>query len=74
MAKTSAFQQALEAVEALSLEDREILLDITQNRLHEQRRKQLVQEITEVREEYAQGNVKVGSVSKFLAALVDDEN
>ncbi|WP_263480322.1 hypothetical protein [Oscillatoria salina] len=42
--------------------------------MHEQRRKQLVQEITEVREEYAQGNVKVGSVSKFLAALVDDEN
>lgn len=31
--KRSAFKQALEAVEALSLEDREILLDIIQNRL-----------------------------------------
>ncbi len=32
--KTSAFQQAIESVESLPLEDQEILLDILQKRLH----------------------------------------
>jgi hypothetical protein len=36
--KTSAFQQAIESVESLPLEDQEILLDILQKRLQERRR------------------------------------
>ena len=39
--KASAFQQAIESVESLPLEDREILLDILQRRLQEWRRTNL---------------------------------
>jgi ABC-type Fe3+/spermidine/putrescine transport system ATPase subunit len=67
--KTSAFQQAIESVESLSLEDQEILLDILQKRLHQQRRTNLTQEIREIRQEFTQGQVQFGSVDQFLKEL-----
>lgn len=69
--KTSAFQQAIEAVEALSLEDQAMLLEIIQNRQRQQRRNELLQEVAEVRQEYAKGNVRSGTVAEFLAELDD---
>ena len=67
--KTSAFQQAIESVESLPLEDQEILLDILQRRLLERRRTNLYQEVSEIKQEFASGNVKFGSVDQFLAEL-----
>jgi hypothetical protein len=67
--KTSAFQQAIESVENLSIEDQEILLDLLQKRLHQAKRSKLSQEITEVRQEFAEGNVQYGSVEQFLAEV-----
>jgi hypothetical protein len=69
--KTSQFKQALETVEFLSLEDQVMLLDILQNRLRQQRRNELLKEAAEVRQEYAEGNVKFGSVVDFMAELDD---
>lgn len=69
--ETVSFQQAIEVVESLSLEDQEMLLDILLKRLAQQRRKILVQDIADIRQEYAQGNVQFGSVSDFLAELDD---
>ena len=69
--QTSQFQQALEAVEVLSLEDQAMLLDILQNRLRQQRRNELLKEVAEVRQEYAEGTVKFGSVADFMAELDD---
>jgi hypothetical protein len=51
----SAFQRAIEAVEALSLEDQQALLELLQQRLADQQRQALSQEISEVRQEYAEG-------------------
>jgi len=67
--KTSTFQQAIDVIEALSLEDQEILIDIIQKRIKEQKRKQLLQDIAEVETEYAEGKVKFGTVDDFLAEL-----
>ena len=67
--KTSAFQQAIESVEILSLEDQEILLNLLQKRLHQAKRTKLSQEITEVRQEFAKGNFQFGSVNQFLAEV-----
>jgi hypothetical protein len=69
--QTSQFQQALEAVEVLSLEDQALLLDILQNRLRQQRRNELLKEVREVRQEYTEGNVKFGLVADFMAELDD---
>lgn len=67
--KTSLFQQALEAVEALSLEDQTVLLDTLSHRLNQRQRQQLVEETQEVQEEYQAGKVKFGSVNDFLSEL-----
>jgi len=67
--KTSALQQAIELVESLTIEDQEILLDILQKRLQERRRTNLYQEVCAIKQEFAEGNVKFGSVDQFLAEL-----
>jgi len=67
--KTSTFQQLIESVENLSIEDQEVLLDILQKRLQQKRRAQIAKEITEVRQEVEEGNFQVGSVDQFLQEL-----
>lgn len=67
--KTSTFQKLIEAIEDLSLEDREILIDIIQNRLKQERREQLFQEIAEAERDYAQGNVRRGSAAELFKEL-----
>ena len=69
MVKTSTFQQAIETVEKLSLEEQHMLIDTIQKRLHQQRRAVLSQEITEIRQEVTEGKVKFGSVDDFLEEL-----
>ena len=67
--ETPPFQMAIDAVEALSLQDQVVLLDILNNRLKQRQSQQVVQEIKEVQQEYAEGKVKFGSVNDFLAEL-----
>jgi hypothetical protein len=67
--KTSLFQEALNAIEALSLDDQAALVDVLHNRLKLRQRQQVVQEIKEVRQEYRDGKVKFGSVDDFWAEL-----
>jgi hypothetical protein len=67
--KTSLFQKALEAVEALSLEDQAVLVDTINTRLKQHQHQKIVEEIAEVRQEYQIGNVKFGSVDDFLSEL-----
>ncbi|WP_293127012.1 hypothetical protein [Microcoleus sp. bin38.metabat.b11b12b14.051] len=71
--KISQFQQALEAVEVLSLEDQAWVLDILQNRLRQERGNELPKEVAEVRQEYAEGNVKFGSVADFMVDLDESD-
>jgi hypothetical protein len=67
--KTSLFQEALNAIEALSLDDQAALVDVLHNRLKLRQSQQVVEEIKEVRQEYREGKVKFGSVDDFLAEL-----
>jgi hypothetical protein len=67
--QTSLFQEALNAVELLSVDDQTALLDVLHNRLKLRHREQVVQEIREVQQEYREGKFKSGSVDDFLAEL-----
>ena len=67
--KTSLYQKALEAVEALSLEDQKELIETLNNRFNLRQRQQLLAEIQEVQAEYESEQVKLGSVNDFLEAL-----
>lgn len=69
--KTSAFQQAIEAIEALSIDDQLMLIHLIQQRLKQQRRSALLQQVSEVEQEYKAGNFKTGSVADFMAELDD---
>jgi hypothetical protein len=67
--KTSLFQEALTAIEALSLDDQAALIDVLNNRLKLRQRQQVVKEVREVQQEYREGKFKSGSVDDFLAEL-----
>ena len=67
--KTSLFQQAIETVESLSPEEQTMLIDIIQNRLKQQRRDELLQAVAKSEKDYAQGNVRRGTVADLMAEL-----
>lgn len=69
--KTSEFQKALETVEALPIEAQEILIDILEKRLAQQKRAKLVQEVHESEQDYAANRVRRGSVAELMAELED---
>jgi hypothetical protein len=69
--KISTFQQAIEAVEALELEEQALLVDIISKRLKQQHRDELLKEIAQAETDYAQGNVQQGSVADLMAELDD---
>lgn len=63
------FQSAIAIVESLPVEEQTMLVRIINNRLKEQRRSELIAEIKIAETEYAQGNVKRGSISDFMIDL-----
>jgi hypothetical protein len=68
---TLNFDQVLDAVESLPLADQTALLQILNNRLIEQRRSEIAQNIQQGHKDYAAGNVVRGSVEDVMAALND---
>jgi hypothetical protein len=69
MENTSTFQKAIETVEALSPEEQTILIDIIHNRLREQKRQELLEDIAEAEQNYLSGNFKRGSVADLMSEL-----
>jgi hypothetical protein len=67
--KTSLFQKAIETVESLSSEEQIILIDLIQNRIKQQHRDELLQAVAESEKDYAQGNVRRGTVADLMAEL-----
>ncbi len=70
-AEQSKFQQAIDLVESLSIDEQAVLIDLIQKRLHQKRRSQLIQEVKAAEAEYAQGNVRRGTVANLMAELDD---
>jgi cytoplasmic iron level regulating protein YaaA (DUF328/UPF0246 family) len=65
------FNEVLDAIEALSSQDQAVLLQILSNRLIDQRRAEIAQNITQAKADYQAGNVFRGSVADAIAALND---
>jgi hypothetical protein len=68
----SSFQELIESVEALPLDDREILMEIINKRIIEQRRDELEADMEESLEAYRKGEVRVGTVDDLLRDLKED--
>ena len=69
MTKTLTFQETIVAVENLPLEEQQMLIEIIKNRLNQQKRSELIDEIQEAEQEYEQGKFKRGSVDDLMAEL-----
>jgi hypothetical protein len=60
------FQEALETVESLTIDEQTILIEIIQNRLREQQRQELLKNVTQSEKEYTQGNFRRESVDELM--------
>lgn len=71
MQNISSFQQVIEIVEALPLEDQAVLVNIIQQRLKQQRREVLLERVAESEQAYNAGQVHRGSVADLMRELDD---
>ncbi len=67
------FQEALDTVESLTIDEQTMLIEIIQNRLREQQRQELLKNVTQSEKEYIQGNFHRGSVDELMAIGFHDE-
>jgi hypothetical protein len=69
-AQTSVFDQALDAVERLTLDEQETLADIVRKRIAERRRQQILEDIHESRRELAEGKAKPATVDEIMREIL----
>jgi hypothetical protein len=70
MEQTITFGEVLEAVESLSLEDKESLIEILQRRLIEARREELAREIESARNEFQAGQCKLTTPDTLIKDIL----
>jgi hypothetical protein len=68
----SSFQELIESVESLPLDDQQMLLDIINMRIIERRRDELVADMEESLEANRKGEVRIGTVDDLLRDLDED--
>ena len=66
---TTPFDQILEAIERLSLDEQEDLINIARNRQIEQRREKIAANISNARLEYQQDEIFRGTAEDVIAEL-----
>jgi len=64
-----SFQELIEAIEALPVDDQELLIEIIHKRLIQQRRARLLDEISEALSAYERGEVRRGTVEDLMRTL-----
>lgn len=69
MTQTSRFEQVLESVEALSIDEQEVLIDVVQRRLTERRRSEIAANIAQAQVEYQAGQLLRGTVAQIMDEL-----
>jgi hypothetical protein len=69
--QTLSFQDLVEAVEAMPLEDQSIFVELINKRIIEKRRAELVAEVREARRAFESGETKRGSFRDLIKDLKD---
>ena len=69
MMQASRFEQVLESVESLSIDEQETLLDLVRRRLVERRREEIAANIAQAKVEYQVGKVFRGTVEQVVDEL-----
>lgn len=71
VAQTLSFQDLIEAVEAMPLEDQSIFIELINKRIIEKRRAELVAEVQDARRAFESGDVKRGSFKDLMKDMKD---
>ena len=66
MAKAPLFEEVLEDIETLSLEDQEILIEILHRRIVERRREELARDVQQARQEFQAGQCRPVTPEELL--------
>ncbi|MBE9168791.1 hypothetical protein IQ238_15160 [Pleurocapsales cyanobacterium LEGE 06147] len=69
MTPISKFEQVLESVETLSIEEQEALIDLVRQRLKERRRTEIAENIARSQQDDRAGKVFCGTVEQIIAEL-----
>jgi hypothetical protein len=69
MTQTTHFNQILEMIDNLSLDEKEDLINIVRHRQIEQRREEIAANIAQAYQEYQEGKVFRGTVDEIIAEL-----
>ena len=67
----TSFQEVIEIVEGLPVDEQEMLIEIIRQRLLEIRRKLLVAEVAEAHQAYQSGDIRRGNTSDVTKELDD---
>jgi hypothetical protein len=70
MEQLISFGEVLEAIDQLSLDEQETLLDIIQHRIAERERKRLAAEIREARQEFAAGGCHPTTADELMEEIL----
>ena len=71
MEKLVLFGEVLDAVDRLSLDDQEDLLDVLNRRIIERRREAMLQDIREAQEEFADGGCRPATVDELMKEILE---
>lgn len=72
MAQTMQFNQILDMIDNLSVDEQEDLISIVRHRQIERRREEIANNIAQARQDYQQGEVFRGNIDDIIAELNND--
>ena len=70
-AQSMSFQDLIDAVETMSLDDQAMLVNLISKRIQEKRRTELLGEVQEARDAFSRDEVKRGSFEDLMKDLKD---
>lgn len=70
MAKATSFSELLEAVDHLSLDEQESLIDVVRHRIAEYRRQEISSLISSARKEYQQGKLSPETPQDIMNSIL----
>ncbi|GBO53131.1 HigA protein [Pseudanabaena sp. lw0831] len=68
------FQEIIDSIESLSIEDQEYLFELIRKRRIENRRAEILANAQEVQQAFKNGTAKRGSVDDLIADLLGDDD
>jgi hypothetical protein len=74
MNTSSKFNDAMEIIESLSIEEQEELLEIEKKRLIDKKRKMLIEDIAEAEKDIKNGNYTTGTPEELVKAIEEEAN